>query len=308
MKVLVTGGGGFIGSHTTENLLAKGHEVLVIDDYSTGRRDNLKPHERLQIMEGTIADGAFVRAQFEAFQPTHVVHAAASYKDPNDWENDTLVNALGTANVVQAAVAGKVERLVYFQTALCYGNFPKEQPVTLSHPRYPDCSYAISKTAGEEYIEMSGLDYVTFRLANIVGPRNISGAVPVFYSRLSAGKACFASKTRRDFVYVQDLVDVVLLALSGKGESGTYHASTGSDCAIKEIYDLVAAELGVSDEPEIREPGPDDALTILLDPSKTKEQFGWEATTPMATSVKRAVAYYREYGLTETYTHLKHED
>ena len=187
----------------------EGHEVLVIDNYATGRRDNLSERDGLEIVEDTIEDPAVVLETFERFRPDFVVHAAAAYKDPDAWGADVLTNALGTVNVVRAAQATGVERLLYFQTALCYGTTPTEQPVTLDHPIRPDSSYGISKTAGELYIEMSGLDFVSFRLANAYGPRNISGPLPTFYHRLTEGKGVFVMDTRRDFIFIDDLVDVV---------------------------------------------------------------------------------------------------
>ena len=189
MKVLVTGGAGFIGSHLVDRLLARGDEILVVDNYATGRRDNLTPHPKLTIVEGTIADAGLVREAFDRFRPNRVVHAAASYRDPNDWAEDSLTNVVGTANVVQAAKSHDIARLVYFQTALCYGLQPVEQPITLAHPIRPGgSSYAISKTAGEHYVQLSGLDWISLRLANAYGPRNLSGPLPTFYHRLTTAK------------------------------------------------------------------------------------------------------------------------
>ena len=130
MNVLITGGAGFIGSHVADRLLERGDHVLVIDNYATGRRDNLAHHPRLAIVEGTIADRELVERTFEDFRPDQVVHAAASYKDPENWREDSLTNVVGSANVVQAARRVRVNRLIYFQTALCYGLRPQEQPIT----------------------------------------------------------------------------------------------------------------------------------------------------------------------------------
>ena len=110
MKVLITGGAGFIGSHLADRLLAEGHEVLVIDNYATGRRDNLTEHDALTIVEDTIEDAGAVLEAFEGFNPDFVVHAAAAYKDPDAWGQDVLTNALGTVNVVRAAQATGVKR------------------------------------------------------------------------------------------------------------------------------------------------------------------------------------------------------
>jgi UDP-glucose 4-epimerase len=305
MKVLITGGAGFIGSNLADRLLDEGNEVLTIDTYATARRDNLTERDGLRIVEGSITGGELLDA-FADFRPDRVVHAAASYKDPDAWGEDVTTNALGTANVVRAARDHGVERLVYFQTALCYGTKPLEQPITLEHPIRPDSSYAISKTAGEQYIALSGLDFLSFRLANVYGPRNVSGPLPTFYQRLTEGKPCFVMDTRRDFVFVEDLIEVVMRGLGGTG-TGVYHVSSGSDVSIKELFDATLAAMGIElDEPvEVRPRAEDDAPSILLDPSRIQHDFGWQASTPLVDGVARAIDYYREHGVAETYTHLK---
>lgn len=308
MKVLITGGAGFVGSHLADRLLFQGQDVLIVDNYATGRRDNLKSHDNLEVVEGTIANSELVEKLFSDFKPDYVAHAAASYKDPEDWEEDSRTNAQGSAIIAQASVRHDVKRLIYFQTALCYGLKPLEQPITINHPILPKgSSYAISKTAGEFYIELSGIDFISFRLANAYGPRNMSGPLPTFYHRLTQGKKCFVMDTRRDFIYVQDLIDVVLLALEGKGNRGFYHVSSGRDYAIKELYDSTVNALGLTmdKEVEIRERNPDDVFTILLDPLKTNNDFGWKITTPLDYGIQQAIEYYKEYGISETYTHLK---
>jgi UDP-glucose 4-epimerase len=308
VKVLITGGAGFIGSHLADRLLDEDHEVLVIDNYATGRRDNLTDRNGLEIVEDTIEDPDVVTEAFERFRPDFVVHAAAAYKDPEAWGADVLTNALGTVNVVKAAQATGVERLLYFQTALCYGTTPTEQPVTLDHPIRPDSSYGISKTAGELYIELSGIDFLSFRLANAYGPRNISGPLPTFYHRLTENKGVFVMDTRRDFIFVDDLVDVVMQAIvDGKGH-GHYHISSGSDFSIKELFDATIAalpEVQLDGDVEVKPRNPDDAYTILLDPSRVRQDFGWEPKVPLEEGVRRAIEYYREYGISQTYTHLK---
>jgi UDP-glucose 4-epimerase len=313
MRILITGGSGFVGSHLTDRLLSLGHEVLVIDNYATGRRDNLKPHPRLGIVEGTIADGELVDRLFDDFKPEVAVHAAASYKDPDNWLEDAATNVVGTIQVARAAKRVGVRRLVYFQTSLCYGLHPVEQPITLNHPLFSGgysggSSYAISKTAAEQYIELTGLDFISFRLANAYGPRNISGPLPTFYQRLTQGKPCFVMDTRRDFIYVADLVDVVVKAIDGLGARGYYHVSSGNDYSIKELFDATVAALGIilDNEVEVRPRNPDDVFTILIDPAKTNRDFDWKTSTLLVDGVRNAIEYYRDYGIAETFTHLKH--
>lgn len=307
MRVLITGGAGFIGSHLADVLLARGDEVLVVDNYATGRRDNLAPRPKLTVVEGTIADGALVDRIFGEFRPELVVHAAASYKNPDDWQEDVGTNVLGTVNVVKASQRAKVGRFIYFQTALCYGNRPLEQPITLAHPIRPESSYSISKTAGEQYVELSGLEFLSFRLANAYGPRNLSGPLPTFFSRLTTGKKCFVMDTRRDFIYIDDLVACVMRAVEGRGSRGYYHVSSGSDIAIKDLFDVTVRTLGIElPEPvEVRPRGPDDVFSILLDPGKTNRDMDWRVSTPLEDGVPRAIRYYQQHGIAETYTHLR---
>lgn len=309
MKILITGGAGFVGSHLTDRLIGRGDEVLVIDNYATGRRDNLPDSANgLRVIEGDIADRDLVERSFDGFGPDVVVHAAASYKDPTDWAEDARTNVLGSVLVTKAAQTTGARRLIYLQTALCYGLHPIEQPITLDHPIRPgDSSYAISKTAGEQYIALSGIDYQSFRLANAYGPRNISGPLPTFFSRLTSGKPTFVMDTRRDFVYVSDLVDVLEKAVDGAGRTGAYHVSSGGDYSIQELFDATVDAMGITlDQPvEVRPRGEDDAFTILLDPTATNRDFEWKTTVPLATGVAEAIAYYQTNGISDTYTHLK---
>lgn len=307
MKVIITGGSGFVGSHLADRLLAKNNDVLVIDNFATGRHDNLMPHPKLEVVEENIANQHAVEKLFTSFKPDVVVHAAASYKDPHNWIEDCQTNVLGTIHVIQATQQAQCSRLIYFQTALGYGLHPKEQPITLHHPfDARGTSYAISKTAGEHYIELSGLNFISFRLANAYGPRNISGPLPTFYQRLTTNKPCFVMDTRRDFIYIQDLIDCVEKAVAGIGQ-GYYHISSGSDFSIKELFDATLAALAINldKEVDVRPRNPDDVFSILLDPSRTERDFSWSVSTPLVKGVKETIEYYKQYGITETYTHLK---
>ena len=308
MRVLITGGAGFIGSHLTDKLLERGDKVMVIDNFATGRKENLTSHENLLLAEGTIADRDFVYSIFNDFKPEVVVHAAASYKDPDNWEEDVKTNTLGGAIVSQASAQHNVKRIIYYQTALCYGVRPLEQPITLNHPLRPfESSYAISKTAAEHYIALSGVDFISFRLANVYGPRNLSGPIPTFFKRLSAGQKCYVMDTRRDFVFIDDLIDISLRAIDGEGKPGYYHVSSGKDHAIKELFELVVEAMGIEleEEVEIRHRNPDDAYTILLDPSETEREFHWRPMVPLSEGIKKAVQWYKIYGVPDTYTHLR---
>jgi UDP-glucose 4-epimerase len=307
MRIVVTGAAGQVGSHVVDQAISRGDEVLGIDNFATGRHVHLNRSERFRFIEGSICDSSLMEDLFEEFKPEVVVHTAAAYKDPNDWITDVKTNVKGMVNLISSSQRWKVSRFVYFQTALIYGVWPEQNPVRLDHPRrIGNSSYSISKGAAEDYLVLSGLDYVTFRLANVIGPRNVSGPLPVFYQRLSEGKKCFVTPARRDFVYVGDLVSVVMKATTGTGY-GAYHFSSGRDIPIIELYNAVAKAMGISDypEPEHRELSPDDAPSILLDPSRTRTDFGEIEFTSLETTVWKAVKYYQEFGAAGGFTHLK---
>ena len=150
MKVLVTGALGQIGSHVVELLLEQDIAVYGIDNLTTGRREHLNKNPLLNLSFESISNLVKMEEIFEEFKPDVVVHTAASYKDPDDWYNDTLTNCVGGSNVIQLSKKFNVKRFIYFQTALCYGLKPNEQPITLDHPRNPEgSSYAITKTTNE---------------------------------------------------------------------------------------------------------------------------------------------------------------
>jgi UDP-glucose 4-epimerase len=310
MRIFVTGAAGQVGSHVVDSAIARGDEVVGIDNFATGREVHIALSSKYKFVKGSISDTELVDRLIGEFKPDVIVHTAAAYKDPDDWLTDVDTNVRGMVNLVNAAKAFSVGRFVYFQTALIYGVKPEENPVSLQHPRRVDnSSYSISKGAAEDYLVLSGIDYVTFRLANVVGPRNVSGPLPIFFQRLSEGKKCFVTPARRDFVYVGDLVKAVMMASQGTGK-GAYHFSSGGDVAIIELYDEVVKAMGIGEypEPERRELSPDDAPSILLDPSRTFADFGNIEFTPLDVTVWNAVKYYQEFGVTGGYTHLKSND
>jgi UDP-glucose 4-epimerase len=243
-----------------------------------------------------------------------IVHCAASYDDRDKWHRDTDTNVKGAINVAIAARETGA-RVIYFQTALIYGNNPYVnelwdedvgQPLPRNTPFNPENSYAISKLAAEQYLRHSGVPLLTFRLANIYGPRNLSGPVPTFFKRVTAGQPCTIVDSRRDFVYIDDLCDLVMQAI-GMEATGTYHVSTGRDYPIGELYDAVVGALDAygGPDPALVPRGADDAPTILLDPTETQRDFTWRATTDLDEGVERAVEWYRENPFDRTFTHLE---
>lgn len=310
MRLLITGGAGCLGSSLTERHLEAGHVVLVIDNFATGHRGSLPDgHPNLEIVEGSVYDRLLVDATFARFQPTHIIHAAASYKDPDDWIEDGRTNIEGTINLAKAAAASRVKRFINLHTALGYGR-PERVPIPVDAPARPFTSYGVSKQAGENYLAMSGLPFVSFRLANVTGPRLAIGPLPTFYTRLKAGKPCFCSRTVRDFIDMDDFLSVMDIALKDDAPTGIFNVSTGTGHTIKEIFDIVVAHLGVElkeSVPEV-EPGADDVPAVVLDPSLTIERLGWTPRYTFKQTMERMLAWYDLHGVVAIYSHLKVPD
>jgi UDP-glucose 4-epimerase len=305
MRVLIPGGGGTLGAAMVERLLQANHPVAVLDNFATGAPGNLPRHDRLEVIEGSIADAALVQRAFAALNPTHLIHAAASYKDPDDWAEDLRTNAIGTANLVQAARAAGDVRFVNLQTALCHGR-PEVLPIPPSHPCRPFTSYGISKTAGEQIVLASGLDAVSFRIANVTGPRLAIGPIPTFYRRLKAGQGVFCTEAVRDFLDLEDFLALIDLALAPGAPRGVFNASTGTGHSVRDVYDRVAAHLGHDGPPPpVRPVGEDDVAAVVLDPSETIRAFGWQPRHDFAAMMRRVLHWYDQHGVTAIFSHLR---
>lgn len=305
MRLLITGGAGCLGSNLIERYLPQGHEVMVVDNFATGKRQVVPPVRGLTVIEGTIADDGLIRRAFESFGPTHVIHSAAAYKDPANWREDVATNVTGTIHVIEAAKRAGVKRFVNFQTALCYGR-PDTVPIPVEHPTRPITSYGISKTAGEQYVMLSGLPYVSLRLANIAGPRLAIGPIPTFYKRLKAGQKCFCTDAVRDFLDMEDFFTLMDIVLREDAPSGVFNVSTGVGASVKDVFDAVVAYLGVSlKEPvPIVPPAADDVPAVVLDPARTAAAFGWNARIGFAETIRRMLQWYDAHGVSEIYSHL----
>ncbi|WP_338690965.1 MULTISPECIES: NAD-dependent epimerase/dehydratase family protein [unclassified Bradyrhizobium] len=305
MRIIITGGAGCLGSNLIEHWLPQGHEILVIDNFATGKREVVPALPGLTLIEGSIADRDLVASAFEKFRPTHVVHSAASYKDPANWREDIATNVDGTANVIDAARAAGAGRILNFQTVLCYGR-PESTPIPVEHPLRPFTSYGISKVAGEQYLAMSGLPYVSLRLANVTGPRLAIGPIPTFYKRLKAGQGCFCSDAQRDFLDMSDFLAAVDLAMAEQAPTGVFNVSSGIGHSIKEIYDLVRSHLGLQADPDVKvvPVGDDDVPSVVPDPSRTRAVLGWQAKVPFDETIRRLLAWYDAYGVSDVYSHL----
>lgn len=305
MRILITGGAGCLGSSLIEKYLPEGNEILVIDNFATGKREVLPEMKGLKVIEGSVADEALVNQAFTEFKPTHVINSAASYKDITNWAEDTNTNVLGSIHVAKASLEHGIQKLINFQTALCYGR-PKQIPIPVSHATAPFTSYGISKTAGEKYLLQAGLPVVSLRLSNICGPRLSIGPIPTFYKRLKAGQSVFCSDTVRDFLDISDFMSLMDIIMAPDSDvTGVYNVSTGEGHSIKDVFDEVSKYVGVTmpDVP-ILPVGDDDVQAVVLDPSETEKAFNWKAKVDFKNTILRQLEWYDQYGVNDIYSHL----
>ena len=305
MRILITGGAGCLGSNLIEHWLPQGHEILVIDNFVTGKREVVPSVNRLTVIEGSIANAGLVEESFSSFKPEVVIHAAAAYKDPDDWIEDATTNILGSVNIAKSSKTHDVKRLINFQTALCYGR-PHKLPIPNNHPTAPFTSYGITKTAGEQFMMLSEVPTISLRIANVTGPRLAIGPIPTFYKRLKAGQGCFCSDTSRDFLDMSDFLSFMDVAIKEDAPTGLFNVSSGEAHSIKEIFDIVSRYLSlpVTDVP-ITPCGADDVPLVSLDATETLKAFGWKAKIGFEETIRRQLDWYEKYGITDVFSHLK---
>lgn len=310
MKLLVTGGAGCLGSEIVRHFGPIAERVIVLDNLATGNLSWLPKLDNLVVVEGDVSDEALVDDVFQVHHPTHIIHAAASYANPDDWSGDLATNALGTLNVVKAAEKIEVKSFLYLQTALGYGR-PDTTPIPVTHPLRPQTSYGISKTAGEMYALGGQLSQVfSFRLANICAPRLSIGPFPTFFKKIQAQEPCTVSDAERDFLDIDDFLSLIELAFNSHAlTKQAFNVSTGIGHSIEDVYTAVEKALGQSGQPPTLVPvGADDVKAVVLDPASTKEFFGWSPTKEFEEIVERQIAWFKELGIGEIRSHLKNQN
>jgi nucleoside-diphosphate-sugar epimerase len=304
MKLFITGGAGCLGTSIIDKYLTLGHEILVLDNFATGKKQNLPSVAGLTVVEGSVVNYELVSKLIKEFQPSILINSAAAYKDPANWKEDSETNIIGSINVAKACIEFGVKKIINFQTALNYGR-PEKTPIPITAPSKPFTSYGISKTAGEQYLLNSGLNVISLRLANICGPRLAIGPIPTFYTRLKDGKGCFCSDSVRDFLDMEDFLDVLDVAINKEIPTGAYNVSTGVGSTIKDVFDCVVDHLKIqAPEVPIVPIGADDVREVVLDPSHTEKIFNWKAKYNFKQTIKKQLEWYDKYGVTDIFSHL----
>jgi UDP-glucose 4-epimerase len=304
MKVLVTGGAGFIGSHVTDRLIEAGIEVVVLDDFSSGKRASVHPRARLH--EADIgADG--IRQLFERERFDCVDHHAAQMnvrRSVDDPIFDARVNILGSLNLLQAAVATGVKKFVFASTGgAIYGEqltFPADE----THQTCPMSPYGIAKLAVEKYLafyeDVYSLAYTALRYANVYGPRQDphgeAGVVAIFGQRLLSQEAAIINgdgEQTRDFIYVDDVVHANVLAVTTDLQ-GIYNVGTGIETSVNVLHAYLAKHSGATAAPRHGPPKAGEQRRSVLDSRKLQAATRWAPTVSLDEGLRRTIASFAE--------------
>ncbi len=303
MKVLVTGGAGFIGSHIVDALIEQGHQVVVVDNLTTGFSENINPSARfyeVNICDKELAD------IFEQERPEIVSHQAAQMvvaRSVNEPIFDAQENILGSLNVILNSVRFGVKKIIYASSGGAVYGEPQYLPVDEKHPINPVSQYGISKHTVEHYLHLYGLqyglNYVVLRYPNVYGlrqnPDGEAGVVAIFASQMLKGEqpTIYGSGDKtRDYTHVSDVVAANLLAME-QGNNDIYNIGTGVETSDKEMFDTLAKVLGYSENPRYAPVRPGEIYRICLDASKAQRELGWQARLSLKEGLLQTIGYYR---------------
>lgn len=304
MKILVTGAAGFIASHIADAYVARGHEVVILDDLSRGKRENLNPQCRFYRCD--IRDREAVNKVFQEERPTAVNHHAAQMdvrRGVREPLFDAQVNVLGGINFLEAAVANDVKRFIYAGTAGAGYGEPKRLPVPEDYPMNPITPYGISKHTVEHYLFtfkfLYGMDYVGLRYGNVYGPRQSSkgeaGVFAIFSEQILAQvqPIIYGDGTKiRDYVYISDVVAANVAALD-RGAGEIFNISSGVQTTDREVFELVRDLLGKSVEPKYVPVRAGEIDRICLDISKAGQLLRWKPVVSLAEGARYTVEYFK---------------
>ncbi len=309
MKILVTGGAGFIASHLVDALVKEGHGVVVVDDLSMGRREQVHPSARFYQVD--IRQREAMEAIFRAERPELVNHHAAQgnlRRSMTEPSFDASVNIVGSLILIELSLAYRIKRFVYISSGGAVYGEPQRLPVDEDHPIRPMSAYGVSKYSVEQYLEMfrseQGLDYTILRYANVYGPRQDprgeAGVVAIFSRQMLAGErpTIFGDGTKtRDYVHVDDIVRANLLAMAQKRAIGrVYNLGLGNEVSDRQIFELVRSSVGATLEPILEAKRPGEIDRICLDASRAKAELGWEPTIALEEGITRTVESHRRQG------------
>ena len=311
MKILVTGGAGFIGSHVVDAFVAAGHRVVIVDDLSTGKRARVNPEATLHV---TDLRSRRLGEVFEAERPAAVAHLAAQAavrRSVADPLFDASVNVMGGLNLLDCCRRFGVGRIIYSSSGGAGYGDTEVVPTPENHPTQPASPYGITKVAVEMYVNawgpLFGISGVSLRYANVYGPRQDpdgeAGVVAIFCQRLLTGQTPIINGDggqTRDYVYVDDVAAANLRALERPEVTGCVNIGTGVETSVNELYRTLALTAGLAVTPEHGPAKPGEQRRSCLSPALAKQRFGWAPTVPLGEGLARTFEFFKREFREET--------
>jgi UDP-glucose 4-epimerase len=303
MRVLVTGGAGFIGSHVVDRCISAGHDIVVVDNLSTGNRQSVPPAARLAVMDIRSPGLADV---FRAEQPDAVIHLAAQAEVRRSVENPLLdadVNIMGSVNLLECSRRFGVRQMIYSSSGGAVYGDTAVLPTPEDQSTRPASPYGVSKLAVEHYLGcwagLYGIRGVALRYANVYGPRQSplgeAGVVAIFAHRLLDGERVVINGDglqTRDYVYVGDVAEANLLALEHGAASGPVNIGTGVETSVVELFEQLRTTVGVTAAAQHGPSKPGEQRRSVLIAARAKHLLGWEPQVPLAEGLRRTVAHF----------------
>ena len=304
MKCLVTGGAGFIGSHIVDTLLEAGHEVVVVDDLSTGKRSNLNTRARFYELDIRSPE---LPSVFASEKPDIVSHQAAQMdvrRAVREPAFDASVNVIGALNVLESARHSGVKKILFASTGGAVYGEPEQVPVNETHPIAPMSPYGLTKFTFEQYLglyrRLYGMAYVALRYPNVYGPRQDphgeAGVVAIFTRQMLAGEqpTIFGDGSKsRDYVHVADVAAASRLLVAAGDEGSVFNLGFGLEVSDRMIFDAVRDALGLDIEPRFGEVRPGEVSRIALDATRIRAARGWQPTLDYKQGIARTVEWYK---------------
>lgn len=305
MSTMVTGGAGFIGSHIVDKLIEKGHKVVIVDDLSTGRKENLNQKARFYKID--LRSKKDLEKTFKEENIEKVIHQAAQasvIKSTKEPDFDAEVNIIGTINLLECCRRYDTEKIIYASTGGAIYGEPEYLPMDEKHPIKPLSHYGLGKYVAEQYMSLYqrlyGLRYTALRYSNVYGPRQDphgeAGVIAIFTKKLLEDKKPVIygdGKQTRDFVYVKDVVEANILALE-KGENDYCNICTGKQTSVNEVFEMLRKITGKNTKAEYEKERKGEIRYCSLDYTKAQKTLNWKPKTRIEEGLKETVDYFKE--------------
>jgi len=304
MKILITGGAGFIGSHIVDKLIAKNHDVVVVDNLSSGKKENI--HKKAKLIQVDIADFPHIEEIFIKETPDIIYHLAAQIDVRKSVERpviDAEINILASLNLIELSKKYRIQKFIFSSSGGAIYGETDSRPTSESHSEWPVSPYGIGKLTVDKYLhyyhQVHGLKFTSLRYANVYGPRQNAhgeaGVVAIFTNKLLTGDHPTINGSglqTRDYVFVEDVANANLLALEHLDATGVYNIGTEKETTVNSVFKAIAQCLNQTIEPIHGPEKQGEQKTSSLDSSKAEKELGWTPTITFSDGIKKTTDWF----------------